>query len=238
MIQAPAIDAFLTELEGEDDLDRKVAPLVRRYLDVVREYLVRLHRESRSGRVVNESNSDCIDRLLRRLFVLAEDRWLAEGNAVGPGLCVVAVGGYARREMSIHSDVDLLVLYRESLTPYVAQIAEVSVDDGVVRVHKITCAFDLGMIMNPLNVEAQTVGCIVNGLTAAFYGEITLRDGRVVQSNFHDYQLLPIDEMPEIDVHLIDSTEEPGGAGEPPLPATAPAVTNAVFARWPDARRR
>jgi [protein-PII] uridylyltransferase len=124
VIQAPAIDAFLTELEGEDDFDRKVAPLVRRYLDVVREYLVRLHRESRSGRVVNESNSDCIDRLLRRLFVLAEDRWLAEGNAVAPGLCVVAVGGYARREMSIHSDVDLLVLYRESLTPYVAQIAE------------------------------------------------------------------------------------------------------------------
>ncbi len=121
---APTIDAFLAELEGEEDLDRKVAPLVRRYLDVVRAYLGRLHRESGSGRVVNEANSDAMDRLLRRLFVLAEDRWLADGHAVESGLCVVAVGGYARREMSIHSDVDLLVLYRETLTPYVAQIAE------------------------------------------------------------------------------------------------------------------
>jgi [protein-PII] uridylyltransferase len=122
--QAPEIDAFLAELEGEDELDRKVAPLVKRYLGVVREYLTRLHRESGSGRVVNEANSDNMDRLIRRLFVLAEDRWLADGHAAESGLCIVAVGGYARREMSIHSDVDLLVLYREKLTPYVAQMAE------------------------------------------------------------------------------------------------------------------
>jgi [protein-PII] uridylyltransferase len=121
---APAIDAFLAELDGEEDLDRKVAPLVRRYLDVVREYLSRLHRSSGSGRVVNEANSDATDRMIRRLFVLAEERWIAEGNPSEPGLCIVAVGGYARREMSIHSDVDLLVLYRQKLTPYVAQIAE------------------------------------------------------------------------------------------------------------------
>ena len=113
---------------------------------------------------------------------------------------------------------------------WVAQIAEVSVADGNVRVHKITCAFDLGLVINPLNVEAQTVGCIVNGLTAALYGEITIRNGRVAQSNFHQYGLLGIHEMPEVDVHLIDSSEEPGGAGEPPLPPTAPAVTNAIFA--------
>ncbi len=124
MTNAPAIDAFLAELDGEEDLDRKVAPLVRRYLSVVREYLTRLHQRSGSGRVVNEANSDATDRLLRRLFVLAEERWIAEGNPGEPGLCIVAVGGYARREMSIHSDVDLLVLYRDKLTPYVAQIAE------------------------------------------------------------------------------------------------------------------
>ena len=124
MSSAPAIDAFLAELDGEPDLAARVAPLVRRYLGLVREYLARLHRESGSGRVVNEANSDGMDRLIRRLFVLAEECWIGEGHAAETGLCVVAVGGYARREMSIHSDVDLLVLYREELTPYVARIAE------------------------------------------------------------------------------------------------------------------
>ena len=74
------------------------------------------------------------------------------------------------------------------------------------------------------------VGCIVNGLAAALYGEITLANGGVVESNFHNYQLLRIDEMPEVDIHLVDSDEEPGGAGEPALPPTIPAVTNAIFA--------
>ena len=113
---------------------------------------------------------------------------------------------------------------------YIAQIAEVSVDLGALRVHKVTCAADYGLVINPLTVEAQTVGCIVNGLAAALYGEITLADGGVVESNFHNYELLRIDEMPEVDIHLIDSDEEPGGAGEPALPPTAPAVTNAIFA--------
>ena len=113
---------------------------------------------------------------------------------------------------------------------YVAQIAEVSVQQGAVRVHKVTCAADYGFVINPLTVEAQTVGCIVNGLAAALYGEITIADGAVVQSNFHNYELLRIDEMPDVDVHIIDSEEEPGGAGEPALPPTAPAVTNAIFA--------
>ena len=124
MSSAPAIDAFLAELDGEQDVDLQVATLVRRYLVVVREYLAKLHRETVSGRIVTEANSDLMDRLLRRLFVLAEERWIGGGQPVESGLCVVAVGGYARREMSIHSDVDLLVLYREKLTPYVAQIAE------------------------------------------------------------------------------------------------------------------
>lgn len=124
MTHAPAIDAFLVEIEGRHDIDLEVSPLVRRYLGVVRAYLIRLHRELGSGRVVNEANSDLMDRLLRRLFVLVEERWSMAGHAVEGGLCVVAVGGYARREMSIHSDVDLLVLYREQLSPYVVRIAE------------------------------------------------------------------------------------------------------------------
>ncbi|MGD8331358.1 MAG: molybdopterin-dependent oxidoreductase, partial [Acidobacteriota bacterium] len=113
---------------------------------------------------------------------------------------------------------------------YVAAVAEVSVNAGFPRVHRITVGADYGMVINPLNVNAQTVGCVVNGLTAALYGEITTRNGRAVQSNFHDYQLLRIDEMPEVDVHVIESREEPGGVGEPALPPTIPAVTNAVFA--------
>ena len=124
MTNAPAIDAFLVEVEGLEDIDDEVPPIVRRYLGVVREYLTRLHTDSGSGRVVNEANSDLMDRLLRRLFVLIEERWIAQGHAVEEGLCVLAVGGYARREMSIHSDVDLLVLYREKLSPYVARVAE------------------------------------------------------------------------------------------------------------------
>jgi len=98
--------------------------LVRRYLEEARAYLRELHRSSGSGRVVNEANSDLTDRLLRRLFALAEDGLLEGGLDLESGLCIVAVGGYARREMSIHSDVDLLVLYRDELTPYVAAIAE------------------------------------------------------------------------------------------------------------------
>jgi len=113
---------------------------------------------------------------------------------------------------------------------YVATVAEVSVAAGFPRIHRVTVGADYGMVINPLNVNAQTIGCVVNGLTAALYGEISIRNGRAVQSNFHDYQLLRIDEMPEVDVHVIESREEPGGVGEPALPPTIPAVTNAIFA--------
>ncbi len=111
-----------------------------------------------------------------------------------------------------------------------AQIAEVSLDGGHLKVHRITCAFDAGRIINPNIAEAQIVGSVVTGLTAALYGEITLEGGRVKQSNFHDYPMLRMNEMPAIDVHIVESTEEPGGVGEPAVPPTAPAVTNAIFA--------
>ncbi len=130
MSAAPSIDRHLAELrDPARDASRKisqldVARLVRSYLDECRAHLAELHETTSSGRIVNETNSDLTDRLIRRLFALAEERILAEGNEVESGLCVVAVGGYARREMSIHSDVDLLVLYRRELTPYVASIAE------------------------------------------------------------------------------------------------------------------
>jgi [protein-PII] uridylyltransferase len=122
---APSIDAWLGEIPrpvGRES--RAVVEAVRGYLGEVRTYLERVHREQKSGRVVNEVNSDLTDRMVRRLFALAEESILVEGGELEMGVAVVAVGGYARREMSIYSDVDLLVLYRDSLTPYVAQIAE------------------------------------------------------------------------------------------------------------------
>jgi CO/xanthine dehydrogenase Mo-binding subunit len=99
-----------------------------------------------------------------------------------------------------------------------------------VRVHKVTCAADCGLVIHPGIVEAQLSGSIIAGLTAAFYGEITIEKGRVKQSNFNDYQMLRMRETPPIDVYLVPSVGEPGGVGEPALPPIAPAVTNAVFA--------
>jgi CO/xanthine dehydrogenase Mo-binding subunit len=112
----------------------------------------------------------------------------------------------------------------------VAQVAEVSLEDSKVRVHRVTCGADCGQIIHPGIAEAQMTGSIVCGLTAALYGEITIAAGRVRQGNFDDYRLLRFDEMPEVAIHLVDSTEEPGGVGEPAVPPIAPAVTNALFA--------
>ena len=118
-----------------------------------------------------------------------------------------------------------------SFGSFVAQVAEVSVDpDGRVRVHRVVCAIDCGMIVNPLTIEAQMEGAIAMGLSAALYGEITLKDGRVEQGNFTDYPILRIDEMPVVDVHIVPSKDAPGGTGEPGVPPVAPARSNAVFA--------
>jgi isoquinoline 1-oxidoreductase beta subunit len=99
-----------------------------------------------------------------------------------------------------------------------------------VRVHRVVAAIDCGVFVNPLTIEAQVQGAIVYGLSAALSGQITFREGRVVQSNFHDYPTLRIDQMPAVEVHLVDSGEKPGGVGEPGTPPIAPAVANAIFA--------
>jgi len=114
---------------------------------------------------------------------------------------------------------------------FLAQVAEVSVgSDGMVRVHRVVCAADCGILVNPDTVEAQLQSAIVYGLTAALYGEITIERGRVAQSNFSDYRMLGLAETPEIEVHLVQSEAAPGGVGEAGLPPIAPAVCNAVFA--------
>ena len=118
-----------------------------------------------------------------------------------------------------------------SFGSYIAQVAEVSVaKDGAVRVHRVVCAVDCGMFVNPDTIEAQMESGIVYGLSAALKGAITIDKGRVQQSNFHDYDMLRLDEMPAIEVHIVPSKEAPGGIGEPGTPPIAPAVANAVFA--------
>ncbi|MEK9990420.1 MAG: molybdopterin cofactor-binding domain-containing protein, partial [Halieaceae bacterium] len=111
----------------------------------------------------------------------------------------------------------------------VAEIAEVSVDNGSIRVHKVTCVLDCGQAVNPDIVRAQMEGGVVYGLTAALHGALHLENGAIVESNFHDYPILRMNESPEIDVIIIDSGTEPTGVGEPGLPPIAPAVANAVF---------
>lgn len=113
---------------------------------------------------------------------------------------------------------------------YVAEVAEVSVIDGKVRVHRVVAAVDCGMVVNPDGVRQQIESAVVYGLSAALHGEITLENGKVVQSNFHDYIPLRFSEMPQVEVHILPSSEPPTGIGEPGTPPIAPAVANAVFA--------
>ncbi len=118
----------------------------------------------------------------------------------------------------------------ESFGSFVAQVAEVSFEGGEVRVQRVVCAIDCGKIVNPDTIAAQIEGAVTFGLSAALHGEITLERGRVQQSNFHDYPLLRLYEMPRVEVHIVPSREKPGGLGEPGVPPVAPAVANALFA--------
>jgi CO/xanthine dehydrogenase Mo-binding subunit len=114
---------------------------------------------------------------------------------------------------------------------YLSQIAEVEVSkDGEVSVRRVVCALDCGMVVNPDTIVAQIEGGIIFGISAALWGEITLKNGRVEQNNFNDYRVLRINETPLIEVHLVKSTEAPGGIGEPGTIGIAPAIANAVFA--------
>jgi isoquinoline 1-oxidoreductase subunit beta len=120
----------------------------------------------------------------------------------------------------------------ESFGSFIAEVAEISLDRKAktVQVHKVIAAVDCGRYVNPETIRAQTEGGIIYGLTAALKGEITIANGAVEQSNFNDYDLLRINEAPQIEVHIVDSKEAPGGMGEPGTPPIAPAVCNAIFA--------
>lgn len=119
----------------------------------------------------------------------------------------------------------------QSFGSYVAEVVEASVaDDGQVKVHRVVAAVDCGMTVNPEIIRRQIESAIVYGLSAALYGRITFKDGRVEQGNFDSYPVLRMNEMPKVEVHIVPSSEKPGGIGEPGLPALAPALTGAIFA--------
>ena len=121
--------------------------------------------------------------------------------------------------------------YHYSFGSHVAQVAEISVNDNNhIKVHNVYCVVDCGQTINPLTIRAQMQGSIIFGLGATLHSEMTVRDGRVNESNYDDYPVVRFDETPKINVSIIPSTEEPGGVGEPGLPPIAPAIANAVFA--------
>ncbi len=118
----------------------------------------------------------------------------------------------------------------EAMGSFVAQVAEISIDNGKLTIHRVVCAIDCGLAVNPDGVRAQMESGIIFGLTALLNGEITLAEGKVQQRNFNDYRMLRISETPLIEVHIVPSKEKMGGAGEPGVAPIAPAVANAIFA--------
>ena len=122
------------------------------------------------------------------------------------------------------------IAVHESFGSVCAQVAEVSLEKGQIKVHRVVAAIDCGLAVNPLTISAQVESAIAFGLSAALYGQVTLKDGVVEQSNFHDYPVLRIADMPKVDVHIVQSNAAPTGVGEPGTPPIAPAVSNALFA--------
>jgi isoquinoline 1-oxidoreductase beta subunit len=122
------------------------------------------------------------------------------------------------------------VAVHEAFGSYVAIIAEVSIDNGNLRLHKVDCAIDCGLAVNPDGVKAQMESGSIFALTMALYSDLTFKEGRVQQNNFYDYRIVRMNESPQINVHIVESKEKMGGAGECAVPPTAPAIANAIFA--------
>ncbi|MBF8247752.1 MAG: aerobic-type carbon monoxide dehydrogenase, large subunit CoxL/CutL-like protein, partial [Bacteroidetes bacterium] len=149
-------------------------------------------------------------RLKRALEVAAEKAGWGKPLPKGMGRGIAAVEGFGSS---------------------IAQVAEVSVDkDGTLHIHRVVCAVDCGPVVNPNTIEAQLESAIVYAMSAAFKDEITIDKGRVVQSNFDDYSMPMMKDMPKVEAHIIPSTDSVGGIGEPALPPLSPAVCNAIFA--------
>lgn len=175
-------------------------------------------RESLIDEIAAANGIDPVE--LRLQIMDADARRVIELVAQKSGWGTELPVGYGRG-IAYHSTFDV--------TP-VAQVAEVEVRGKDVRVHRVVCAIDCGIVINPDTVRAQMEGGIAYGLTATLKDGITIENGAVVQSNFHDYRLLRFDEMPLIEVHIVPGTQAPTGVGEMGVPPIAPAVANAIFA--------
>jgi isoquinoline 1-oxidoreductase beta subunit len=175
-------------------------------------------RESLIDEIAAANGIDPVE--LRLQIMDADARRVIELVAQKSGWGTELPVGYGRG-IAYHSTFDV--------TP-VAQVAEVEVRGKDIRVHRVVCAIDCGIVINPDTVRAQMEGGIAYGLTATLKDGITIENGAVVQSNFHDYRLLRFDEMPLIEVHIVPGTQAPTGVGEMGVPPIAPAVANAIFA--------
>jgi isoquinoline 1-oxidoreductase beta subunit len=136
-----------------------------------------------------------------------------------------ARAGWGKVPPARHQGIALMVGY----TTHLAQVAEISIEQGALKVHKITCVVDCGQMVNPRIVESQIESGIIFGLSAALWGEVTITAGKVQQTNFNNYRVLRGNEIPEIDVQLLESSEPPGGIGEVAVALVAPAICNAIF---------
>jgi isoquinoline 1-oxidoreductase beta subunit len=139
---------------------------------------------------------------------------------------VAEKGNWGAPQLGTHQGIAV----HESFGTVVAEIAEIRIIDNTVKVERVVCAVDCGIVVNPDQVHAQVESAVVFGLTAALRGKITIKDGAVEQSNFHDYPLLRMNEIPIVEVHVVQSADKPTGIGEPGTPPIAPAVANAIFA--------
>ncbi len=168
-------------------------------------------KQKPAGQSDNEGETPVnVDRLLGVLNLVAEKSDWGKPLSAGRGRGIAGLYGFGS---------------------YVAHVAEVTVaKDGTLRVDRVVVAVDCGQVINPDLVAAQIEGGVVFGLTSALYDEITIQNGQVQQSNFDNYPMLRIADMPKVEVHLVPSHESPGGIGEPGVPSTAPAVANAIFA--------
>ena len=168
-------------------------------------------KEKPAGQTDNEGDAPVnVERLLGVLNLVAEKSEWGKPLPAGRGRGIAGLYGFGS---------------------YVAHVAEVTVaKDGTLHVDRVVVAVDCGQVINPDLVAAQIEGGVVFGLTSALYDEITIQNGQVQQTNFDNYPMLRIADMPKVEVHLVPSHESPGGIGEPGVPSTAPAVANAIFA--------
>jgi isoquinoline 1-oxidoreductase beta subunit len=182
--------------------------------------------------LAHASGSDPLDFLLRLVgeeqFVQVREDFRFDASRLRRVIETAARRAEWNRPLAKGAGRGIAATYNQG--SWVAEIAEVNVRNDKLSIDRITCVIDCGLVVNPQNAVNQVEGGIIEGLSAALFGKITLQDGIVQQSNFHDYRICRLPDIPEIDVHFVGGDDAPRGLGEGPLPPVAPAVCNAIFA--------